>query len=332
MVLGNHEDAEDIASEAIARALAHDIAREALASWLTTTTKRLIVDEVRGRDRRRTLTSRLRSVASDASTDPIEQQLDNAEAQWLATVVERLPRRQREAIDILAANCELAAVAQAMGVSYKAAEHLVGRARASLRLAAKATWGVVVAVSARRWERRTVAIPAAGVALTAGLGLLVHSEQTQTHHWIARGPATVGALQRQGDSTANQTTRTGSGAPGTEFASYSNPYRVAEQGGAPGRSYVAGQVVYASPVKDLEVVEYGQGDEPSDPVLHYWGCVQHPFVGVSYTGCDPSPDPAYGDARPLYDNRVPDLPLYPRDGMIHPPPLPPPHLPLGSWS
>ena len=172
--LRHREDAEDVASEAISRVLSAEVPIEAIPAWLTTVTRRLVVDEVRKRQRHLRLVTRLGAVLEPHVESEIEQRLDQAEADWLLGIVAELPPRQREAMLAHASGRDIAGVAEMLGITYKAAEHLIGRARAGLRATAKATWVAVPAFFTMRTLRRSIAVtPSAALVVTASLGLLV---------------------------------------------------------------------------------------------------------------------------------------------------------------
>lgn len=181
--LRHREDAEDVASEAISRVLTAEVPIEAIPAWLTTVTRRLVVDEVRKRQRHLRLVTRLGSVLEPASESDVEARLDKAEADWLLGIVDGLPERQRAALLAHAGGHDVAGVAEMLGVSYKSAEHLIGRARAGLRASAKATWAVILGGwGMRSFVRRSAAVtPAAALVMSASLTLLV-LEQVESHH------------------------------------------------------------------------------------------------------------------------------------------------------
>lgn len=320
------EDAEDIASEAISRAMASDVDPDVLPAWLTTTTKRLVVDEVRRRDRRRSLVSRLGALHSDEDEDVIDLRLDRAEADWLSTVVRTLPARQRQALELLVESSDIAAVAETMGVSYKAAEHLLARARSAVRSSAKATWAVLVLWSGSRLAKRMIAVPAAGVALTASIALLVHDQPVRTPN--ASPPA---ALAPGDDDLAPVSGLPSTGAPSgaDELPSlatriFANPYRVSDASNEAHRP-VFTQTNHTDffGTGALGTTTYDRTDTSNDPVLMLWQeCVQGLRFDprqTGYIGCGVQPYPADGHGPdPLLGDHVPDIPLYPEDGIIYP--------------
>lgn len=187
--LRHREDAEDVASEAISRVLCAEVPIEAIPAWLTTVTRRLVVDEVRKRQRHLRLVSRLGAVLEPHAESEIETRLDQAEADWLLGIVAELPARQRAAMLAHAGGRDIAGVAEILGITYKAAEHLVGRARAGLRASAKATWVAIVALLTLRTARRSIAMtPSAALVVSASLGLLVlaHAEELHANHQAVR--------------------------------------------------------------------------------------------------------------------------------------------------
>jgi predicted phage tail protein len=107
---------------------------------------------------------------------------DQAEARWLARQGAALPESQRVALKLKAQGLEVAQVAQRMGLTYKAAESLLGRAQRTLRAALAAT---LAAVAVGLWRGRPsinggtptavspVILASAGALMLAGLVLML---------------------------------------------------------------------------------------------------------------------------------------------------------------
>lgn len=166
-------DAEDAVAEAMV--LSHesdDIEYERVGSWLTTVTARLCVNEARERARepKRVAYQARQGLVVDGPDDAV---CDQAEAVWLASHLEQLPPRQRRALELKAEGLDVAALAQAMNVSYKVADGLLQRARAHMRsvLATAAGWLGLVAGSILAWGRRSA--PAAATAATVAVSFVV---------------------------------------------------------------------------------------------------------------------------------------------------------------
>ncbi|GEC09307.1 hypothetical protein SSP24_69620 [Streptomyces spinoverrucosus] len=178
------QDAEDAVHEAMARAAERPhLDGNRLGAWLTAVTVRLCVDQHRQLSRDTGIRRRAGSMLSAPSVVPHEEIVcDQAEARWLARQGTALPESQRVALQLKAQDLDVAQVAQRMGLTYKAAESLLGRARRTLRAALAAT---IAAVAVGLWRGRpringgtpTAASPAvlasAGTLMLAGLVLML---------------------------------------------------------------------------------------------------------------------------------------------------------------
>ena len=150
--LGNMHDAEDCASEAILRAVSFAELDEArISQFLFTLTQRLCVDVLRARARE---TRALQRAFGPAPGEPDEDICDRDEAQWVLSLVSSLPPGEGFAMRALAAGARPKEAAQTLGVTAKAFESAVGRARKRLKVAWQATLGLA-AVAATRIASKT---------------------------------------------------------------------------------------------------------------------------------------------------------------------------------
>lgn len=163
------EEAEDAVQEAMIRAVEDpDVQLGRVRSWLRLATVRACADRHRE-------VARDRELGKSLSVAPVEPLLveegacDRAEARWLAArSAELLPARQVQALRLQAQDLDVGQVARTMGLSYRATESLLARARRSLRdvLAGSLTLAATVWMCARRFPRTGVA-QSAGVASAA---------------------------------------------------------------------------------------------------------------------------------------------------------------------
>lgn len=134
---GAHEDAEDAAQEALSRAWANQRVDAATAvGWLTVVTRNLAVDMARRRGRDAQLLDRA-SLWEPPVPDPSEEVLDRHLSASLRRCIEQLPERQREVVRLIADGCSLAEAARLMGITERAAEGHLSRARKTLRAHAR---------------------------------------------------------------------------------------------------------------------------------------------------------------------------------------------------
>ncbi|MFB8114444.1 MULTISPECIES: sigma-70 family RNA polymerase sigma factor [unclassified Streptomyces] len=173
------EEAEDAVQEAMIRAVEDpDVPYGRVRSWLRLATVRACAD----RRRQVARDSELSESLSAAHADPPlveEAACDRAEARWLAArSAELLPERQAEALRLHSQDLDVAQVARTMGLSYRATESLLARARRSVRnaLAGSLTLAMAVWLSVRRFPRtgitqQAVAASAAVTVAVVGLNL-----------------------------------------------------------------------------------------------------------------------------------------------------------------
>ncbi|MEU0127372.1 sigma-70 family RNA polymerase sigma factor [Streptomyces sp. NPDC006289] len=163
------EEAEDAVQEAMVRAVEDpDVQYGRVRSWLRRATVRACADRHRQVAHDRELSKSLSTAPAEPS--PVEEAVcDRAEARWLAgRSAELLPARQAQALLLQARDLDVGQVARTMGLSYRATESLLARARRSLRDALAGTLALATAVwlCARRLPRADVA-PSAGVTSAA---------------------------------------------------------------------------------------------------------------------------------------------------------------------
>ncbi|MEV3989922.1 sigma-70 family RNA polymerase sigma factor [Streptomyces sp. NPDC049837] len=161
------EDAEDAVHEAMVRAAERPhLDAERLGAWLTSVTIRLCVDRYRQMSRDARVALRHPIPAGPWAGSPEETVCELAEAKWLALKSTELPGRQAEALRLRAQNLDVEQVAQRMGLTYKAVESLLGRARRTLRAVLAGTLALAVGLWRGR-PRVEGGAPAAALASAA---------------------------------------------------------------------------------------------------------------------------------------------------------------------
>ena len=152
-------EAQDVASETILRAARHaELDLDRLHSWATVVVRHLAVDVLRQRPSR-TVLGRLHCQEPVAAV-PSGRVDDAAEARWVATVVRRLPIRQRLVLEQRAAGHPPRDIARRLGTSDIAVESLTSRGRSTVRRALTATLGAVAAGAAMARHGVAPATPA----------------------------------------------------------------------------------------------------------------------------------------------------------------------------
>lgn len=188
-IVWNREDAEDCTALALEQALTVR-GLDAPAAFLTTVTKRRALDPVkqRERERRRIIAhhSREESVVRD-ETGSVD---DALEAQWLWSEAQRLPPQTVAVLRLIRQGHSVSDAARHLGLTRRAAESHVLRARQRLMTVWKATLAVGV-VSWRAFKR--VGVPVvAGPAALAGLAIavLISTPVTSGSNAAGAGPET----------------------------------------------------------------------------------------------------------------------------------------------
>lgn len=190
---GSGVDPEDLVQEAWARiaAMQHvDLSR--IGSLVTTVICNLAVDEVRRDARLHRAAPRLVDRSAHELDD--EAVCDRAWARWLDQQIGRLSARDAEVLRLRVDAHTTRAIAAQLGMSCKAAESALDRARRKLRAIAKTS----AAVLAILWSPRVRASHSAGVTLAVmasalAIVLLPHSVERAA----APAPASPAAIGRQ---------------------------------------------------------------------------------------------------------------------------------------
>ncbi|MCA1712768.1 MAG: RNA polymerase sigma factor [Actinobacteria bacterium] len=283
-VLDSREQAEDCASEALLAVLTggglKDVRNE--QAWLVRIAKRRAADELRREDRVRRRAVRLAGQTDRRPHDAAaEAVLDQAEARWLGRQVdELLPTAGADVVRAVADGLTVAEAAQRLGMTKRAAESHLHRARGTLRAAWTATLGVVGWVLAGL-RRAAPAVPAAvlaavllvdpaphpaGAAPASPVPRPLRASETHAPPSAARAGATPPAAAPPVQSSAAARRLVPAGVGRT---SGKQPRRRLVGGGP------AGGVVLTAQDRP----------SPADPVgLVVW-CVGHASVSLQHVGC-----------------------------------------------
>ena len=179
-LVGSRADAEDCAAEAVLEALQQEDKLkhvDSVEGWIVTVAKRRAIDLVRTRAAEQRRFTRLTVAASRELLSPIdsriEELLDHAEATWLHEEAAVLPATTRKVLACLMQGRTNAETAVELGLSRRAIENHVFRARQHLR----ATWLSSIAAfvgllaGLRRFARAAASSPA--TVPVAALGVVV---------------------------------------------------------------------------------------------------------------------------------------------------------------
>lgn len=168
---GTREEAEDVVQEAFARIAAMpDVDVGRVGPLLSSVIGNLAVDGHRSRSRAVRAQHRLLHPAPPV---PEEVVCDRAEAQWLWTQRTELSPQDRRMLELRTAGLTLPESAEHLGITYRAAENALGRARRRLRAAWRATAALLGVLWTRRSGKAAGVAAAVPAALAAALALVV---------------------------------------------------------------------------------------------------------------------------------------------------------------
>jgi RNA polymerase sigma-70 factor (ECF subfamily) len=276
------DDVEDCVQEAMARVAAMpdlDLAR--IGPLVTVVVANLAADACRRRARTARTAARVwrSSVHVPAHDDEI---CDRYEARWLRSRMDALPAQDRRSLELRAAGLPVGEIAERLGVTYKAAEHALGRARQGMR----AVWRATAALAGLLWGARVRAVArtapglAAAALATACLGSVLAQPAEPPPGGSAAGDA---FLTRHAPPTAPRTVP----AP-------RRPRAVPGGGAGPTAQGVAGPArstrAAVAPVS-VGVVRYGglseeHRDHHETPQQTVERCLRHVTVAVDHVECD----------------------------------------------
>lgn len=166
------QDAEDCAQEALARVAAMpDVDLDRVGPLVGVVASRLAVD-VHRRDQRDRGVLQRSDVAQLIHAAPEQAVCDAAEARWLWSRLDGLAPRERQAIELRAGGRTVTEIADALGVTYKAAENVLRRARSRMREVWRSTAALLGVLWGGRARPRDAALLSVPVALVVVLALL----------------------------------------------------------------------------------------------------------------------------------------------------------------
>ena len=165
-MLDTPEDAEDCASRALLQVLSTPgEAPRHPEAYLIQVARRRAADQLRMQVRARRRALRLAHHADEQVVDIAESIVDKAEARWLEDVADQLPEDTRAVLNTLAAGATPAEAAEQLGLTKRAVESHLLRARRALKAAWRQTLGVIGLLWGARSAWRTA--PAFTVAAAA---------------------------------------------------------------------------------------------------------------------------------------------------------------------
>lgn len=159
------EVAEDCAQEAVAAVLTRSGEARNVAALVSTIARRRHVDLVRRAVRERECVRDERE-----SVDPVSEIDDRLQAEWLVRSLDGLPRTTREVCEAVGRGASREEIATEMGISVRAVEGHLSRARKLLRRLAIA---VALPMIVLLRQKSAVVVVAAAVVVPIGIGALI---------------------------------------------------------------------------------------------------------------------------------------------------------------
>lgn len=277
-------DAQDVVSEAVARALegSDSLDPQRVGAWLTAVTVNLCADL--GRDRRR-LHKRIRFAVQHGTPPPSLESVvvERVSAATVVPLLARLPTEQWRALTLRADGHAVAEIANRLRVSEKAAESLLSRARTAARAIVSAASAVVAPVVwiARRTRPTAVAASSAAFIIAVGVPYLAPA----SGHSHVKTVRTVPALE----STASAHGRLSR--PASSHPVPSSPHRVLARNDWSASAHRSGHAVRPPvAVKAGSVSVRNDGADMQRPDETFFQSVQHCVadgleLSASYVGC-----------------------------------------------
>ncbi|MGW4209760.1 RNA polymerase sigma factor [Lentzea sp. NPDC004789] len=189
------EVAEDCAQEAVAAVLTRSGEARNVAALVSTIARRRHVDVVRRAVRERECVRN-----EQESVDPVGEIDDRLQAQWLVRSLDGLPQTTREVCEAVGRGSSREEIAAEMGITVRAVEGHLSRARKLLRRLAIA---VAVPVVVLLRQKPAVVVAAAAVVVPIGIGALISVRPDQPVHQeppaVVQTPAVVGTTARPAD-------------------------------------------------------------------------------------------------------------------------------------
>ena len=210
--LGSLHDAEDCVSEAILRTVTFSqLDERRIGQFLFSVTSRLCADLHRSRARESRAVARVGSHVDAGS--PHDEICDNAEARWMLAQLPSLPVRESSAMLALAHGHRPCEAAKHLGMSAKAFESAVGRARKRMKRTWHATLALLPFLAARvltRARRPFAGVAAASVATAVSLAVTLPQQLPPAASAVAHqepGAVTPSALHAHVSATSSRQQR-----------------------------------------------------------------------------------------------------------------------------
>jgi RNA polymerase sigma factor (sigma-70 family) len=304
-VVGTLDEARDCASQAIVQYLEQDRRDVAnLEAFMVTIAKRRAIDLVRARDRARVRDERYAHEVVLSAPDVAEDVATRAEALWADREARRLLQpKVYELLTLVADGVPMAEVAQRLGMTERAAQSHLLRARRVVRNALARTLaglGIAVASLRRWWGPAAVTAPVLAAAFVLAIGTAtaprVPAPPPLTLLPSTGTPAPVESATDSAHRVAPHR-RTGSAAARTAAVVPRRPHE---------------DVSVQTPVGSVSVEDRDTGHDSDSYAEELLWCLGHLRIELHYQGCDTEAADGSAEQRPGEPTR--DRPLVPPAG------------------
>jgi RNA polymerase sigma factor (sigma-70 family) len=278
-VVGTLDEARDCASQAIVQYLEQDRRDVAnLEAFMVTIAKRRAIDHVRARERARVRDDRYAHEVVLSAPDVAEDVATRAEARWADREARRLLQpKVYELLTLVADGVPMGEVAQRLGMTERAAQSHLLRARRTVRAALARTLaalGIAVGSVRRWWGPAAVSAPVLAAALVLAIGTAT-APRLPRSPVLTLLPGTTSSphVEVVADETHRVAAhrRTSSSAARTEAAVPTRPRE---------------DVHVQTPVGSVAVEDRDTGHHSDSYAEEVLWCLQHLRIELHYQGCD----------------------------------------------
>lgn len=279
--LGNREEAEDCASAALLGVVQRGglDGVDSGEAWMVSIAKRRAADVLRSRARDERRAERLAAKHDLVIADVAEHIVERAEAGWLSqAAAEFLPARTQELLGALTAGMTITEAAEHLGMTKRAAESHLHRARVALR----PVWAAAFSVFAWACGAVRRAAPAGPQVALAAAAVVTLGTGPQLPQEARPGEAAPSSTSATGQDHRPSRPAAASDSATASVPSVRRQTAPAEHRAAPGPAAAPRRIGTASTGVDVSAE---RRDGPSQPVPVLLDCVENLQLTAEHVGC-----------------------------------------------